>query len=47
LRRLKKIHWQIYAVFQNRDSRNTFKTGRNTGSDVQKVEESASKGTAQ
>jgi len=34
LRRLKKIHWLIYAVFQKRHSRNTSKTGRNTGSNV-------------
>ena len=33
-RRLKKIHWQSYAVFQKRHSGNASKTGRNAGSDV-------------
>ena len=33
-RRLKKIRWQSYAVFQNRHSRNVSKTEINAGSDV-------------
>ena len=45
LRRFKKIHWQSYALFQKRHSRNGAKTGRNAGSNVWKVEESTSKGT--
>ena len=35
-RRLKKTHWQSYAVFQKSHSRNSSKTGRNAGSNVWK-----------
>ena len=44
-RKLKKIRWYGYALFQKRHSRNASKSGRNAGNDVQRVKGGTSKGT--
>jgi len=41
--RFKKIRWQSCALFHKRHSRNSSKTGRNAGSDLEKVEEKGGK----